>query len=537
MSEMYQALYRKWRPMVFEDVVGQAHISETLRNSIKTGRIAHAYLFCGTRGTGKTTCAKIFSRAVNCENPQDGNPCNKCPSCLGIIDGSILDVFEMDAASNRGVGDIKQIRDEVDYAPSSCKYKVYIIDEAHMITNEGFNALLKTLEEPPEYVIFILATTEPNKIIPTILSRCQRFDFRRIGVDDISGRINKICSAENISLTPDASELIAELADGSMRDGLSILEQCTASKSGEIKRSDVSEIVGIVDDEILFQLADFIAEGDTLSCLKGADSFLNRGKEVASFFDDIIQHFRNLMFCKATSSPEEIIDRSGEKIEKYKAQAEKYTVERLLYSITTLSEYLAQAKWITNPRISVEMALLKLANPKYGNSEDALLARVTAIEEKIQSGNISVKASLKKDAPAKVPSKKEEKTTKKASDSASADESREWSKWSEALNIVKNESKRLYMFLFRAKAFETGDAIEIVLSNQEAFERISTPQGKEYLKDLFEKVSGTSYRIIVSKEGNRLSAPVAPQGASIADLVKKKDLLGDTMTVTGENNL
>ncbi len=537
MSEMYQALYRKWRPMIFEDVVGQEHISETLRNSIQTGRVAHAYLFCGTRGTGKTTCAKIFSRAVNCENPQNGNPCNACPSCLGIINGSVMDVFEMDAASNRGVGDIKQIRDEVDYAPSSCKYKVYIIDEAHMITNEGFNALLKTLEEPPEYVIFILATTEPNKIIPTILSRCQRFDFRRIGVDDISARINKICSAENIAITPDASELIAELADGSMRDGLSILEQCVASKADEIRKSDIAEIVGIVDNEVLFNLADFIADGDTLSCLKSANEFLNRGKEVSSFFDDIIEHFRNLMFCKATKTPEEIIERSHEKIEKYKVQAEKYTVERLLYSITTLCEYLAQAKWIANPRLSVEMALLKLANPKYSDTADALSARLTELENKLSSGSFAISSSEKTKPKAKPSSKTENKADAKAASSAPVKigESREWDKWNDALNIIKNESKKLYMFLFRAKAYETGDAIEIILSNKEAYERISTPQGKEYLSGLFEKISGESRRVIVSEEGSRLAAPTAPSGASIMDLAKKKDLLGDAMTVTGEN--
>lgn len=536
MSEMYQALYRKWRPMVFEDVVGQAHISETLRNSVKSGRVAHAYLFSGTRGTGKTTCAKILSRAVNCENPQGGNPCNACPTCLGIADGSILDVFEMDAASNRGVGDIRQIRDEVDYAPASCKYKVYIIDEAHMITNEGFNALLKTLEEPPEYVIFILATTEPNKLLPTILSRCQRFDFRRIGVDEIASRINKICAAEGISLTPDAAELIAELADGSMRDGLSILEQCAASCSGEIRKDDVSEIVGIVDDKVLFEIGDFVAEGDALSCLKAAEKFLSRGKEVSSFFDDIIEHYRNLMFCKATKAPEEIIERSSEKIEKYKEQAEKYTVERLLYSVTTLSEYLAQAKWIANPKISVEMALLKLSNPQYGESSDAVLARISEIEKKLSSGAFKplpkasekVQAAAKPKETAKTAQKKEKKESGETS-------SREWDKWGEALGVIKNESKKLYMFLFRAKAYETGDAIELVLSNKEAYERISTPSGKEYLAALFERISGENRRVIVSEEGNRLAAPIEKKGATIADLAGKKDLLGDAMTITGEN--
>ncbi len=530
MTEMYQALYRKWRPMIFEDVVGQEHISETLRNSVLSGRIAHAYLFCGTRGTGKTTCAKILSRAVNCENPQNGNPCNVCPSCLGIMDGSILDVYEMDAASNRGVGDIRQIRDEVDYAPSSLKFKVYIIDEAHMITNEGFNALLKTLEEPPEYVIFILATTEPNKILPTILSRCQRFDFRRIGVDDISRRINKICEAENINITPDASELIAELADGSMRDGLSILEQCTASVPGEIRKTDVSEAVGIVDDGILFDLTDYIAAEDTLSCLKTADEFLNKGKEVSSFFDDIIDHFRNLMLCKATDSPQEIIERSQEKIEKYKAQAEKFSVERLLYSITTLCEYLAQAKWIANPRISVEMALLKLAKPQLGDGNEALSARVSALEKRIESGNITVSTASKakpvtKDAPKTTPKPKTET-------SSPAPDGSKWDKWEEALGIIKNESKKLYMFLFRAQAYITGDTIEIILSNREAYERIATPQGKAYLSELFEKVGGDSYKIIVSESGNRLNRQTESNSVSIADLAQKKDLLGDIMTVT-----
>ena len=536
MSEMYQALYRKWRPMIFEDVVSQEHISETLRNSVMSGRIAHAYLFCGTRGTGKTTCAKILSRAVNCENPQNGNPCNECPTCRGIMDGSIMDVYEMDAASNRGVGDIRQIREEVDYAPANCKYKVYIIDEAHMITNEGFNALLKTLEEPPEYVIFVLATTEPNKILPTILSRCQRFDFRRIGVDDISKRINKICEAENISITPDASELISELADGSMRDGLSILEQCTASFNGEIKKDTVSEIVGIVNDEVLFDLADFIAKEDTLSCLKTADAFLNKGKEVSSFFDDLIAHFRNLMFCKATNNPSEIIERSGEKIEKYKAQAEKFSVERLLYSITTLCEYLAQAKWIANPKISVEMALLKLAKPQYGEGADALSARLSLLESKIENGSFTAPPSAKKEESAeKKPEKKaEEKPSplpKKEAPKADG-EGKEWDKWEDALSIVKNESKKLYMFLFRAKAYVLGDEIELILSNREAYERISTPEGKEYLKTLFKKVSGEDYKIIVSENGNRLKRATEPSGASIADLAKKKDLLGEVMTVT-----
>lgn len=531
MSDMYQALYRKWRPMIFEDVVGQEHISETLRNSVVSGRIAHAYLFCGTRGTGKTTCAKILSRAVNCENPQNGNPCNACPSCLGIMDGSILDVYEMDAASNRGVGDIRQIRDEVDYAPSNCRFKVYIIDEAHMITNEGFNALLKTLEEPPEYVIFILATTEPNKILPTILSRCQRFDFRRIGVDDISARIEKICRTEEIAITPDACELIAELADGSMRDGLSILEQCTASVTDEIRKSDVSECVGIVDDSVLFSLCDSISDCDTVSALKITDSFLNKGKEVSSFFDDLINHFRNLMYCKATDNPSDIIERSSDKIEKYKVQAEKFSVDTLLYSITVLCEYLAQSKWIPNPKISAEMSIVKLTRPQLENDESrSLSARVSAIERKLESGHLSISSPAKPKVSAKAPSKPSVKeVSSEASDTGGV---KKWDKWEEALGIIKSESKKLYMFLFRASAYKSGSTIEIILSNREAYERISTPQGKAYLSELFERICGENCKIIVSESGNRLNRGIENESASISDLAKKKDLLGDIMTVT-----
>ena len=324
MSETYRALYRKWRPMIFEDVVGQEHVSETLKNSISANRISHAYLFCGTRGTGKTSTAKIFSRAVNCLNPQNGNPCNECEVCRGIIDGSILDVYEMDAASNSGIDNIREIRDEVIYGPTEAKYKVYIIDEAHMLTDDSFNALLKTLEEPPGHVIFILATTEPHKIPATILSRCQRFDFRRIGIDDISRRINKIVKAEGINITPDAAELVAELADGSMRDGLSILDQCAAYAKEELRYDDIVDIVGIADKRVLFDIADRIADGNSGAALLAADGFLEKGKEVLNFIEEFIMHFRCLMICKSTDNPGELLEKTDEITERYKMQAERF---------------------------------------------------------------------------------------------------------------------------------------------------------------------------------------------------------------------
>ncbi|MDO4743550.1 MAG: DNA polymerase III subunit gamma/tau [bacterium] len=355
MAEKYQALYRKWRPLVFEDVAGQDHVSETLRNSITNGRIAHAYLFCGTRGTGKTSTAKIFSRAVNCEHTNDGNPCNNCDTCRGIMDGSILDVYEMDAASNSGIDNIREIREEVIYTPTNSRFKVYIIDEAHMLTTEAFNALLKTLEEPPEHIIFILATTEPHKIPATILSRCQRFDFRRIGIEDIERRLSKIVKAEGISITPDALELVAELADGSMRDGLSILDQCAAFAKEELRYDDIVDIVGIADKRILFPIVDAIAEYDASAALFAADSFLKKGKETADFLEEMIFHFRALMLCKSMENPAEILEKSDEVISKYKAQADKFNLDRLIYIIQILGDYLLQAKKLSTPKVDVEI--------------------------------------------------------------------------------------------------------------------------------------------------------------------------------------
>ena len=315
------ALYRKWRPMTFDEIVGQDQISATLKNSIKTDRIAHAYLFCGTRGTGKTTSAKIFARAVNCEHSVDGNPCNECDTCRGILDGSILDVYEMDAASNSGVNNIREIRDEVIYSPSDCKYKVYIIDEAHMLTSEAFNALLKTLEEPPGHVIFILATTEPENIIPTVLSRCQRFDFRRISPDTISSRIQKIAEKEGLTITPDAAELIASLADGSMRDGLSILEQCAATKPDGLKTADVLEITGAVDNSSLFEVADAIANNSAEAAIKVINNILNLCNEVVSLFEELISHFRALMLCKAGGDTAALLAKTSEATKTYEMQA------------------------------------------------------------------------------------------------------------------------------------------------------------------------------------------------------------------------
>lgn len=527
MAEKYQALYRKWRPLTFEDVAGQDHVSETLRNSIATGRIAHAYLFCGTRGTGKTSTAKIFSRAVNCENPTDGNPCNVCETCRGIIDGSILDVYEMDAASNSGVEHIRGIREEVIYTPTNSKFKVYIIDEAHMLSTEAFNALLKTLEEPPEHIIFILATTEAHKIPATILSRCQRFDFKRINVNDIEVRLKKIVNAEGIKITPDALELVAELADGSMRDGLSVLDQCAAYAKDELRYDDIVDIVGIADKRILFPIVDFIAEYNSAGALQEVDSFLKKGKEVAAFLEEMIFHFRALMLCKSMENPGEILEKSDELIVKYKKQAESFTLDRLIHSIQLLGEYLFQTKKMSTPKVAAEMAAVKLCSKDNADDKQELAIRIEALEkelEKIKANGVTVKSKPIKSGIATQTSESKPEAAK-----PHIDEGKLWTKWRDALNIIKQESKSLYMYLFNAKALFYGDEIELVIESDLAYEKINTPEGKNYLGGLFSKIQGSEVIVTVSgKEGPRQRTD---SGASILDIAAKKDLLGDKMTV------
>ena len=540
---VYRALYRKWRPMTFDDVIGQKHISDTLRGSIESGRIAHAYLFCGTRGTGKTTTAKIFSRAVNCENPIGGEPCNECPTCRGILDGSILDVYEMDAASNRGVENIREIRDEVIYAPAGCSYKVYIIDEVHMLTAEAFNALLKTLEEPPPHVLFILATTEPHKIPSTVLSRCQRFDFRRIGIDDIASRIAKISEAEGIEITPDAAELIAELGDGSMRDAISLLDRCAGFGKDKLTTDRVYDIVGIVGANRLFEIADTIAENDARAALLHSGDVLRVGGEAQNLLENLIEHFRCLLICKATDDATDLLEKTEQSAQKYGEQAEKFSVERLLFSIKALGEYLAQAKWMSNPKIAVEMAMVKLCSPSYASDSEALLARIEKLETAVANLGTGVlrKAPVREaaapsteelppwdteeDAPAQ--KQNEEVLTEPK---ASVDNGTKWEFWAEALNEIKKESKSLFAFLYIADATKRGANIEIEVGSQLAYDKIATPAGIEYLSKLFSRISGQNLSVKIFIKGERPSIEENSQ-PSIMDLAAKRDIIGDKMEI------
>ena len=367
----YQALYRKWRPLTFSDVAGQSHVSETLKHAVGSGRIAHAYLFCGTRGTGKTSTAKIFSRAVNCERPVDGEPCNECDTCRGILDGTIMDVYEMDAASNSGVDNIRGIRDDAAFMPSGCKYKVFIIDEAHMLSKGAFNALLKTLEEPPPHVIFILATTEAYKIPATILSRCQRYDFRPISDDDITKRLKYISEREGIDATVDALEIVARHGNGSMRDALSILDQCVASASGKLTSKEVEDIIGAAGSGDLFALSDCVANKNAAGLLEELDALSGSGKDPMVVFEDIIKHFRNLLICascaggsgsgdSARSAVRDILSVSQADAERYMSESEKFKGGELIGYIETLSGAYASAKSMHDPKTGIEMGLIKI---------------------------------------------------------------------------------------------------------------------------------------------------------------------------------
>ncbi|MCL2717397.1 MAG: DNA polymerase III subunit gamma/tau [Lachnospiraceae bacterium] len=385
----YTALYRKFRPQVFADVYGQDAIVTTLRNQILANRIGHAYLFCGTRGTGKTSIAKIFARAVNCSNPVDASPCGECPLCKSIAVGASMNVIEIDAASNNGVDNIREIVDEVTYSPVEGKYKVYIIDEVHMLSTGAFNALLKTLEEPPGYVIFILATTEIHKIPMTIMSRCQRYDFKRITVDTIMQRLNVLMTEEGIEAEEKALRYIAKSADGAMRDAISLLDQCVSFYFGEKLTYDkVLDVLGAVDIEIFSRLLRACLQDDVSACINLLEEIVMSGREMGQFVIDFTWYLRNLLLLKAAEGNTEIIDVSAENMARLKEEAEMAPADVIMRYIRIFSELTNQIRFSTNKRILLEIALVKLCKPSMETDSQSLLDRIRQIENKIASGTI-----------------------------------------------------------------------------------------------------------------------------------------------------
>ena len=357
----YTALYRKWRPAQFDDVKGQDHIVQTLKNQITSGRIGHAYLFCGTRGTGKTTIAKIFAKAVNCEHPVDGSPCNECAACKAIASGSSMNVIEIDAASNNGVENIREIREQVQYPPTDGAYRVYIIDEVHMLSTGAFNALLKTLEEPPSYVIFILATTEVHKIPVTVLSRCQRYDFRRITIDTIAARLRELADAEKIQVEEKALRYVAKAADGSMRDALSLLDQCVAFHYGSLLTYDnVLEVLGAVDSGVFSELLRAVIAKDTTACMKKLEEMVIQGRELGQFVTDFIWYLRNLLVLKTADDAENMLDMSEDNLKLLREEAEMINGETLMRFIRIFSELSNQIRYASQKRVLIELALIKM---------------------------------------------------------------------------------------------------------------------------------------------------------------------------------
>ena len=381
----YTALYRKFRPDNFDDVKGQDHIVTTLTNQIKANRIGHAYLFCGTRGTGKTTVAKILAKAVNCEHPVNGSPCNECAMCKAIQAGTAMNVIEIDAASNNGVDNIREIREEVAYRPTEGKYKVYIIDEVHMLSTGAFNALLKTLEEPPSYVIFILATTEAHKIPITILSRCQRYDFHRISIDTIAARLSELLAAEGVEAEEKAVRYVAKKGDGSMRDALSLLDQCISFYLGQVLTYDkVLDVLGAVDTEVFSKLLRKVLSGDVTGSIHVLEDLITGGRELGQFVSDFTWYMRNLLLVKTSENPEEAIDVSSENLKLLKEESGMTDVETLMRYIRIFSDLSNQIRFASQKRVLVEIALIKLCRPAMETNLDSVLDRLRVLEKQME---------------------------------------------------------------------------------------------------------------------------------------------------------
>lgn len=383
----YTALYRKWRPPTFEDVKGQDHIVQTLKNQITSQRVGHAYLFCGTRGTGKTSVAKIFARTVNCQHTVDGSPCNECNSCKGILTNSSMNVVEIDAASNNGVENIREIREQVQYPPTEGKYRVYIIDEVHMLSTGAFNALLKTLEEPPSYVIFILATTEVHKIPITVLSRCQRYDFKRITLDTLVRRLEELASKENIEAEERAFAYIAKAADGSMRDALSLLDQCVAFHYGKkLTYNDVLEVLGAVDATVFSKLLRAVIAKETTQCIYFLEEMVMQGRELGQFVTDFIWYMRNLLLIKTADDAENMLEMSEENLKQLREESQLIDGETLMRYIRIFSELSNQLRYANQKRVLIELALIKLTKPQMEHNLDSLIQRLNELEDKLEEG-------------------------------------------------------------------------------------------------------------------------------------------------------
>lgn len=497
---MYQALYRQYRPKSFDEVLGQEHITRTLRQQVLKGNIGHAYLFSGTRGTGKTSAAKILSRAVNCLNPQDGNPCNECEICRGILDESIMDVIEMDAASNNSVDDVRDLKEKVIYPPSRAKYKVYIIDEVHMLSKGAFNALLKTLEEPPKHLLFILATTEPERLPQTILSRCQRFDFKRITNKDMIGNMRNIANNLNINIDDKALNLISRNSDGAMRDALSLLDQCISFNDKNITYEDATDILGIANKYLIFDMVNDIKEKNLEKVLLSIDEIIQNGKDINQFIKDLIHHFRDLMVAKASKNPIEII--GDEDSEEYVNQSKAMSLDYILKALDILTTAEAQGKWSTQPRIILEMAAIKLISIE---EELSLEERVTRLESgvkievpstskpEVQQTHKGIEKLMAQPAKKATPEPKQDATNKPepiVDDGSILTIDNIKTQWPKVMQAIKSKKINIYALIMEGEivSFEN-NLLTIVYNDGFGFhkEAVSSPANKEFVEDVVSK--------------------------------------------------
>lgn len=489
----YQALYRKYRPQTFSDVVGQEHITQTLKNELANGKTVHAYLFTGTRGTGKTSCAKILANAVNCLDSKNGDPCLECESCKAILKDENTDIVEIDAASNNGVENIRELKERISFAPASSKYRVYIIDEVHMLSIGAFNALLKTLEEPPKHVIFILATTEVHKLPATILSRCQRFDFRRIETSKICERLQFVAQNEGLSLTDNAATLIASAADGGMRDALSILDLC-ASSSKNIDEHTVESVCAMAGNDYLLELADLIKQNDTENALLMLDKLHNSSVDMLRLLGELIAHFRDLMIIKTVKSDKRPIICSTSHLKLLEKQAENFDIKDIMYALNILqnSSALMQSG---NRRCEMEMAIIKLCNPSLSVDLESLERRITALE---QGG---VVAKPKKTGETKTEEQKQpeiiEETKQQTVVSKNSDDENAVKKWGEILSILKNTCPLIAGVLEDSNAYIRGAYLLIDSKNTQFKSLINSSNGiyKDAIRKAAEKVLGVTYKL------------------------------------------
>ena len=537
---MHKALYRAYRPQTFKDVVGQEHIIKTLKNQIENGNVGHAYLFCGTRGTGKTSTAKIFARAVNCIDSVNEEPCNECEVCKDILNDNIMDVIEIDAASNNSVDDVREIRENVKYTPAKCKYKVYIIDEVHMLSQGAFNALLKTLEEPPSYVIFILATTEPHKIPATILSRCQRFDFKRVTVQDMSSRMKEICEDVNIEVDERALNLIARNSQGALRDALSILDQCMSFSDDKIEYKDVVDLLGTVNIEQLFEMAEYVIKEDTKKCLEILNEFVIWGKDIKNLIDDLIDHFRNLMICKVSTELDEIISLPEETIEQLKAQSSLIETNDIIRILNILSETQDNIKSSSNPRVLAEVSIMKLSQPMFDESKEALIKRLANLEAIIKSGNIKVttdnSASTVESQDTTVVENKQPEVEEVYYEEVKSEDVKLVEKsWENILmNIKKDKNMPVYAILREAKDFNVyANDLYIIFDDNFAFakNKLNDPKTLGYIENVVRDTLNRSFsiKIILKSESKNINLEIEKvekdKGEQILEKVFPKDIL------------